>query len=105
MSTTTKLSSELVTGDIVLTHGMRVELLTKTAYPATPEAAALGHDTAYSHVGRVLNIAEVDAAGVVPISWRTEDRPQFAGTPNASEVPGDRWTVQGNDLVRWEVEA
>lgn len=91
-------ASKLQINDIVWSNGMRIQLLTKTEHPSRD-----GLLPAYSHVGQILNVEEVNAAGLVPKSWRVETRPQFIGTPSYSELP-DRWDIQSNDLMEWAVE-
>lgn len=94
--------SMLEIGDVVWANGMRIELLTKDSdegrYGADPELPV------YWFAGKVLNVEEVNEAGVVPFSWRCETRPQFEGTVRYSDK-GDRWQVQSNDLHKWRREA
>lgn len=79
-------TSLLRTGDVVATHGMLVLLdgpVGETTEPGT-----------FASRGRVLNLDQVRAAGLVPVAWLYQDE---------ESVP--RWTVQGNDLARWRVVA
>jgi hypothetical protein len=81
---------ELNTGDIVWTHGMRVEL-------GARGSRVTGNDKIVVwFAGRVLNPNDVNAR-LVPVSFRTDDRyPDYA--------PGTFWQIQGNDLADWNRE-
>ncbi|MFF4543699.1 hypothetical protein ACFY1J_05540 [Streptomyces sp. NPDC001406] len=93
--TTLKDSSQLVKGDIVSEHGMRVRLDNLT----TVERQGL---TVYCWVGTVLNMDEVREAKHVPLSFlRTDKWEPGKGWVTDRE---DVWTVQGNKLATWAVE-
>lgn len=79
---------ELNTGDVVLTHTMRVLLGGRGERfdPSTKRTVAW-------FAGTVLNADEVDPA-LVPLSFRTKE----------GYAPGTHWQIQGNDLARWIVE-
>lgn len=80
-------TSELQLGDVVHTHGMRVEL------DRTIRTVDRGDDLAvYVTAGLVLNADEVIAAGQVP-----------AGYLDTDEGGRRRWTIQGNELATWAV--
>jgi hypothetical protein len=98
IETTPTKVSELEIGDIVWNHGMRIELLTKNSRVLDDPNLPV-----YWFAGKILNVEEVNADGVVPFAWRCETRPQFEGTPMFS-ANGDRWQVQSNDLMRWAKE-
>lgn len=76
---------DLTAGDIVLCHGMRLELQPD---PEVFQAPGAGNGTGYAWTGRILNLEETLAEGFVPPAW-IKDGP---------------WTVQGNDLAYWGVE-
>jgi hypothetical protein len=86
MNTTTRNTHQLQPGDIIRHHGMRLEV------PAAGMTEAPHHHVAGVRFAscRILNVAEVDAAGVLPRSWRGDD--------------GNHWQVQGNQLAHWAVE-
>lgn len=90
-------TSELRTGDIVITHGMRVLL--------ENEPRIYGHSDdcyVYAFDGRVINMDEVKAEGHVPMSYL-----RFQRWDNARGWVTDRedvWIVQGNAFARWTVE-
>lgn len=99
LTTIRKTSSELVQGDIVLTHGMRVRL--DEGGPATSHI----HDGVTAWRGTVLNMDEVKAAGIVPMSFlRSLDTHYVPGVGHVADRT-DEWRVQGNDLASWTVEA
>lgn len=112
IATVTKSTDQLVPGDIVLNHGMRLLLGEKhvsnahsTSGPRADALRAAGHPVeTFWFVGTVLNVEEVNADGVIPFSWRCETRPQYEGTEQWSDK-GDKWTVQGNAWATWTVEA
>lgn len=88
MTTATKLSSQLTTGDVVLTHGMQVELDREVnAYPSQ-------NGGCFASRGRVVNIDTLEDDWLVRFvkSDRRED--------DGDDV---RWTIQGNDLVTWTI--
>lgn len=84
----TKKTSELVVGDVVNVAGMRCliesDLIASLAHPA---ASGCKWTRAL-----VLNREEV-SANSVPFGWTRESDGSH------------RWTIQGNDLARWDVEA
>jgi hypothetical protein len=102
-STRSANTSELQIGDIVRTYGMRV----RVEHVATYE----DRGTVWSCAGTVLNPDEVKAAGFVPTSFlrchaRTEAvRPEVREAHVKSHDHGTCWTIQGNELARWHVEA
>lgn len=79
-------TDQLVEGDVVWTHGMRLVL--GPVDSRVRECGSAGERRVYWSVGRITNPAEVRKAGVVPHSW----------------VKDGTWTVQGNDLAVWCVE-
>lgn len=83
---------DLKTGDIVWTHGMRV------ACGARGERydASTGRTVVWFH-GIILNRADVDAAGLISVGFRTDTR--FPGY-----APGTFWQIQGNELAYWNRE-
>lgn len=85
-ATIKKTTDELVVGDVVVSHGMRLELRSAPdVYPASGERDGLD---VYAFDGTILNLEETRERGLVPASWIT------AGT----------WRVQGNRLASWYVE-
>lgn len=90
--------SEVTEGMVVIRYGMELLLTDRHERDLDPESHqdadsfkalwALGYPTKiYWFEGIIQNVAEVDAAGLVPRSWR----------------PGNKWRVQGNDLVTLRV--
>ena len=108
MNTITKRSGELATGDIVWNNGMRLQLGERNFRRADDQAEGLEREglspNVYWFTGTILNVEEVNEAGLVPFSWRCETRPQFKDTERYSRN-GDKWQVQGNDRATWTVEA
>jgi hypothetical protein len=91
-------SSELQLGDVVHAYGMQVKLdRTPSVYKASH-----GEGNAYSWNGAVLNPDQRDSA--LPESWLYPD--QFVAGQGwiKDKSGGPRWTIQGNDLVRWTIE-
>lgn len=89
MATTEYLpTSALKVGDIVRNYGMRIELVEGGEYPSWPGT--------FGFHGRILNVEQVDEAGLVPRGWRRSDRDDIAD--------GAYWKIQGNDLATWAVE-
>lgn len=98
-STTTVRTGELMPGDVVVEHGMRVRIDEVREY--RPDGAS-SEQRAWSCPGTVLNVDDVTAQHVIPASfleiygyregegWVVERR--------------DAWTVQGNALAVWLVE-
>lgn len=82
MSRTLKMS-ELAEGMIVVAHGM--ELLLTDRYTRDHGEGLPG--MVYGFTGIIQNLEEVEAQGTVPRSYRQ----------------GNRWTVQGNDYVSYDV--
>lgn len=76
-------SSELLPADVVRVHGLRV-LLNEHILPIHDN----GHGPGISCHGKVLNRESITDTFIL----------QFL------DGPDPRWTVQGNDLVSWEVE-
>lgn len=108
MTYTMKNTTELSTGDVVRHHGMRVELGERTERTVSDDMVegliSEGHaPVVVSFVGTILNVEEVNEAGVVPFSWRCMTEGQHVGTARYSDK-GDRWTVQGNGRAKWAVE-
>jgi hypothetical protein len=84
---TSKTTSELREGDVVMCHMMRL-LIDR---PIT--SWQVREHTVYGTAALVLNRDDVPNQ-VVPVSW-TKDR---------GEVEGEhRWYIQGNDLAHWYV--
>lgn len=111
-------TQDLQAGDVVLCYGMRVRLDTlRTRHgghyfsrDGVTEGKCSGGDVpelddnacvvVYSWSGTVLNLAEVRAEDVVPMSWlRTEKWVSGWVTDR-----NDQWTVQGNFRATWTVE-
>lgn len=94
MSVTYKRIDELVLGDVVVSHGLRVRLDDGPHSPRYDQAAAFPNEAGDRIVwfdGEVLNRDEVPA-DIVPLSFtRREDG-------------GHRWMIQSRNLVRWAVE-
>jgi hypothetical protein len=76
-------------GDVVLTHGMRVELDRPIRVHSDYSSSS---GTVHSTVGRVLNVDDVRAAGIVPMGYLHREGDEY------------RWTIQGNALARWTAE-
>lgn len=90
--TTTRKSSELLAGDIVRVHGMRVRI----GEPKRHDSWASTRDThphIYSARGEVLNYDDLG-------DWMSG----FLRSVNTPDRPVNDWTIQGNDLVTWTVE-
>lgn len=111
-------TQNLRAGDIVLCHSMRVRLGTLRTYHGgsysgrhgTEGRCTQGHGPAgtdsccvvYSWSGTVLNLDEVRAAGIVPVSWlRTEKWVDGSGWATDRD---NQWTVQGNFRATWDIE-
>lgn len=88
MTTYSRTTPELRKGDVVLCHGMRVLLDSEPVHDDEHH-----RPNVHRCDGLVLNRAEL-STDVVPIGYTHRG----AGQPH-------RWTVQGNDLATWEVEA
>jgi hypothetical protein len=97
--TKTVKSSEIQVGDVVREHGMRVRIDGVTVH----ERQGSNGLTVYSCKGTVINLDEVLAAKVIPAHFLTSDK-WVAGQGWVIDRR-DLWTVQGNDLARWNVEA
>lgn len=100
---TTKTTSELSVGDVVLCHGMRClidgEILVSQSHPDRPGVG--GGKTRYTQA-LVLN-RDDESTSVAPRSWTADWKRNCRG----ESLPHDgehRWTIQGNDLARWAVE-
>ena len=95
---TIKTTPELVKGDIVQCHGMRVlidgEPVKSRSHPG---------DSTYYYTGLVLNRDEVPNAAV-PVGW-TADWKRNARHEPLPHNGEHRWTIQGNELARWSVES
>lgn len=84
-------TSQLAVGDIVLSHGMRVRLDERNVY-----GEAYGNlEPVYAFVGTVLNMDEVRADRLVPLSFL-----RHSARPGRDDV----WIVQGNELAIWIIE-
>jgi hypothetical protein len=94
--TRTVKTGEIKVGDVVREHGMRVRIDSIKTYEDRGLAACACR-------GTVLNLDEVLADKIVPASFlRTERREDGKGWVTDRR---DAWTVQGNDLASWRVEA
>jgi hypothetical protein len=86
---------DLRPGDVVLTHGMRVEI------PADGMTVANTGPDNYAPTlwasGRVLNPDDVARDRIVPVAWLYDDH-------RGGQRSEPRWTIQGNGLARWYVE-
>lgn len=103
-------------GDVVTEHGMLVLIegparvfhgqcdydhdslpdIQDGPLPALTPACHIG----YAWPGRVLNLTEVRAAGVVPPSVLYDTERSSNGPGHGRE---DSWTIQGNDRASWTV--
>ncbi|WP_338781713.1 hypothetical protein [Streptomyces sp. DG1A-41] len=97
-------SSELRSGDVVITHGMRVLL------SGEPDVTERGNSgvmrKVYGWAGRVTNLEEVKAEKLVPLGWLYPDK-WGAGEGGGWGKDWDAepsWRIQGNDLATWLVE-
>ena len=110
---------EILPGDVVVSHGMRVliegpahvyhggcdhplALAPADLAPARApkliegEACRIG----YAWPGKVLNVSEVLGAAIVPRGFLFDRERASMGPGHGSE---DSWTIQGNSLARWTV--
>jgi hypothetical protein len=96
MAILTVKASELREGDIVLTHGMRVQLdspVQSRTYPDRPDLPV------FFCKGLILNVDELSDPWLVGVSR------QYKPWPHSGEPTGEhRWTIQSNDLLSWRVE-
>jgi hypothetical protein len=85
---------ELRTGDIVNCHGLRCLIDGEIKVSLThPDDRGTVHYTR----ALVLNRDEVSPS-IVPLGYTTADK-------SRGDADGEhRWTIQGNDLARWNVE-
>ena len=108
MNTIIKRTDELATGDIVWNSGMRLQLGERNHRRDDQNGEGLEREglspDVFWFTGTILNVEEVNEAGLVPFSWRCETRECFKGTERYSRN-GDKWQVQGNARARWHVEA
>jgi hypothetical protein len=78
---------ELKTGDIVLNHGMKIQLGAREEFINTGnKRECVAFD------GIILNVEEVNEQRYVPFFLRCD-----------KNKLGNEWTVQGNELAVWEV--
>lgn len=84
-------SSELREGDVVLSHGGMRVLLDGPVNVSEPIEGHASGLPVYWQNGRVLNRADVDER-IIPLSFTAQSDGQH------------RWQIQGNDLVRWQIE-
>lgn len=89
--TAIKASSELRRGDTVKLHGMLVTLDRGiTDFEGT-------NGPAFASRGKVINIGDLDQLD----PWLA----RFVRSDSRDDDEGDvRWTIQGNDLVRWVID-
>lgn len=87
-------TSELKSGDIVLTYGMRVLLGERRTYEGDREPV-------YQFDGTVTNLEEVLEEGFVPASWLHH---WTFVEGHRTLTRKDRWVIQGNRFARWSVE-
>jgi hypothetical protein len=98
----TKVTSELRVGDVVVEHGMRClidrEIQVSKSHPVASDGSVCRYTQAL-----VLN-RDDEATRAVPVSWTADWKRdgKYEARPHDGE---HRWTIQGNDLVRWHVEA
>jgi len=85
-------TGELVEGDTVHLHGMRLRL-----GPVTEHAGS--HGPYWRSTGELLNVAEVEADAAADPAGAAA----FIVGRMSHDHPGT-WTVQGNRLARWAVE-
>lgn len=79
-------SSELRQGDVVFTHGLRVQLATE------PKCSEGQFGPVYSSIGIVLNVPELLDSDPGIVRYLTKGDGQHL------------WTIQGNDNAAWSVE-
>lgn len=100
-------TGELRPGDIVHTWGMRVRIDSVRPYHPHGKGCISSPDgrtscgLAWSCLGTVINLDEVRAAGIVPMSWLCRER--YDGHRWVNDR-SDVWHVQGNMLATWPVE-
>lgn len=95
-------TSDLRSGDVVLTNGMRVLI---EGEPNEYDGYNSGERrTVYHWKGLVTNLEDVKEEQFIPISWLYPDKwvPGQGWNKDYSAKP--RWVVQGNELARWTVE-
>ena len=97
-------TSQLFAGDIVRAYGMRVRIEHVAVYERDSDSKVR------SCVGTVLNPAAVKEEGFVPQSFLRCDgsecvRDEVREAHEAHGRDGECWTIQGNTLARWLVEA
>lgn len=90
-------TDKLKVNDVVITHGMRV-LIVSAHKPYAGNHGAL----AYSFEGKVTNLAEVLADGLVPASFL--QRQEWVEGKGWTTVQRDYWQIQGSDALMWSVE-
>ncbi|HEV2241807.1 MAG TPA: hypothetical protein VGR98_12255 [Streptosporangiaceae bacterium] len=98
-STTSVTTDQLVPGDVVLKHGMRVRIDEVREYrPAGANSA----ERAWCCAATVLNVTDVVQQHVIPASFlQTYGYQEDVGWTVERE---DAWTVQGNTRAAWIVE-
>lgn len=82
-------TSELLAGDIVATGAGWAKI--------TSDGRSYDGGTVYAFDSVMLALAERIAAG--------SDTARFVRGTNSPDRPADHWTIQGNDLARWTIEA
>lgn len=88
--------STIKVGDVVHTWGMRCRVDEITRYEEDSDLPVyVCHTT-------VLNLDEVRAAQVVPMSWLNRDH--WVEGQGWTVYRRDSWNVQSNDLAAWQVE-
>lgn len=95
-------TSQIRAGDVVLEHGMRVRIDFIREYEGGLDGSGVPGMTVYGCHGTVLNLAEVRAARIVPMSFLTTDK--WVEGQGWTTDRRDAWTVQGNDLATWTVD-
>jgi hypothetical protein len=99
-----KKTSELSTGDVVNCHGMRC-LIDRDVLVSTAHADSLGVGDGKTRYTLALVLNRDDVPGsVVPVGW-TADWKRNARDEALPHDGEHRWTIQGNDLATWAVEA
>lgn len=87
-------SSDLAIGDVVLAHGMRVQLMSLKPYLG-------GFDYSPQHHHSPANGFRSFAGKVINLEWARE---HLAGFMFPDVLRTGDWTIQGNDFAFWDVE-
>lgn len=96
-TTTSSTTNNLVPGDVVLAHGMRIRVDDVRSFVPLGE-----RDRVFSCPGTVLNIDEVLEQRVVPASMLQAFG--YVDDEGFAPVRRDAWTIQGTAATAWIVE-